>query len=82
MIVANPLAPQMGSSITVERNGHREVHEVDSSASYFHQLIAFRDAVSTGVPPITSGEDSIQTMEVIDAIYTTAGIGPRQALPH
>ena len=82
MIVENPLAPQMGSSITVERNGQREVYEVDSSASYFHQLIAFRDAVSSGIPPITSGDDSIQTMEVIDAIYTTAGIGPRQALPH
>lgn len=81
MIVKNPLAPQMGSSITVERDGTEEVYEVDSSASYFHQLVAFRDAVTAGVAPITSGDDSIQTMDVIDAIYVAAGIGPRLALP-
>ena len=82
MIVKNPLAPQMGSSITVERDGAKEVHEVDSSASYFHQLVAFHDAVKTGVSPVTSGDDSIQTMDVVDAIYVAAGIGPRRALPH
>jgi predicted dehydrogenase len=82
MIVKNPLAPQMGSSITVERDDSQDVHEVDSSASYFHQLVAFRNAVTAGVSPITSGDDSIQTMDVVDAIYEAAGIGPRQALRH
>lgn len=82
MIVMNPLAPQMGSSITVEREGTREVHKVDSSATYFHQLIAFHEAVTTGVPPVTSGDDSIQTMDVVDAIYDAAAIGPRRAFPH
>ena len=82
MIVKNPLAPQMGSSITVERDDTKEVHEVDSSASYFHQLVAFHEAVKTGVSPVTSGDDSIQTMDVIDAIYVAAGIGPRLALSH
>lgn len=82
MIVKNPLAPQMGSSITIERDGTKEVYEVDSSASYFHQLVAFHEAVKTGVSPVTSGDDSIQTMDVVDAIYVAAGIGPRRALPH
>ncbi len=82
MIVKNPLAPQMGSSTTVERDDSQDVHEVDSSASYFHQLVAFHEAVKTGVSPVTSGDDSIQTMDVVDAIYEAAGIGPRQALPH
>ncbi len=82
MIVKNPLAPQMGSSITVERDDTKEVHEVDSSASYFHQLVAFHEAVKTGVSPVTSGDDSVQTMDVVDAIYVAAGIGPRLALPH
>ena len=82
MIVKNPLAPQMGSSITVERDRTNEVYEVDSSASYFHQLVAFHEAVKTGVSPVTSGDDSIQTMDVVDAIYVAAGIGPRRALPH
>ncbi len=77
MIAMNPLAPQNGASITIETDSGREVHEVDSSATYLHQLVTFRDAVTSGVHPITSGEDSIQNMEVIDAIYTAAGIGPR-----
>ncbi|MGB1609927.1 MAG: Gfo/Idh/MocA family oxidoreductase, partial [Ilumatobacteraceae bacterium] len=77
MIAMNPLAPQNGASITIETDSGREVHEVDSSATYLHQLVTFRDAVASGVHPITSGEDSIQNMEVIDAIYTAAGIGPR-----
>jgi predicted dehydrogenase len=82
MTVKNPLAPQMGSSITIERDGTKEVYEVDSSASYFHQLVAFHEAVITGVAPITSGDDSIQTMDIVDAIYSAAGLGPRQALSH
>jgi predicted dehydrogenase len=82
MTVKNPLAPQMGSSITIERDGTEEVHGVDSSPSYFHQLVAFYEAVITGVAPITSGDDSIQTMDIVDAIYSAAGLGPRQALSH
>ena len=80
MIAMNPLAPQNGASITIETDSGREVHEVDSSATYLHQLVAFRDAVASGVHPVTSGDDSIQNMEVIDAIYTAAGIGPRPSV--
>jgi len=80
MIAMNPLAPQNGASITIETDSGREVHEVDPSATYLHQLIAFRDAVASGVHPVTSGDDSIQNMEVIDAIYTAAGIGPRPSV--
>ena len=80
MIAMNPLAPQNGASITIETDSGREVHEVDSSATYLHQLVAFRDAVASGVHPVTSGDDSIQNMEVIDAIYAAAGIGPRPSV--
>ena len=80
MIAMNPLAPQNGASITIETDSGREVHGVDSSATYLHQLVAFRDAVASGVHPVTSGDDSIQNMEVIDAIYTAAGIGPRPSV--
>ena len=80
MIAMNPLAPQNGASITIETDSGREVLEVDSSATYLHQLVAFRDAVVSGVHPITSGDDSIQNMEVIDTIYTAAGIGPRPSV--
>ena len=80
MIAMNPLAPQNGAAITLETDAGREVHEVDSSATYLHQLVAFRDAIASGVHPVTSGDDSIQNMEIIDAIYTAAGIGPRPSV--
>ena len=80
MIAMNPLAPQNGASITIETDSGREVLEVDSSATYLHQLVAFRDAIASGVHPVTSGDDSIQNMEVIDAIYAAAGIGPRPSV--
>jgi len=77
MHARNPLAPQFGAHIDLTVDGSTERLEVDPSATYLHQMRAFVDAVRTGIDPITSGDDSIDTMDVIDAIYSAAGIGPR-----
>lgn len=78
LVVANPLAPQNGdTSITVEARGATTRHEVDRSASYHHQLVAFADAVATGRQPVTSGDDIVATMACIDACYRAAGLQPR-----
>lgn len=80
----NPLAPQHGASLTLARAGHDDesipVRE-EPSATYFHQLVAFRDAVASGVPTPTGGADSIATMELIDACYRAAGLEPRPTFP-
>ncbi len=65
MIAMNPLAPQNGASITIETDSGREVHEVDSSATYLHQLVAFRDAGASGVHPVTSGATHPEQRRII-----------------
>lgn len=77
MTVVNPLAPQNGASLEVEVGGETTIHEVATTATYFHQLVAFVEAVDTGTMAITSGADSLATMKVIDACYTAAGLEPR-----
>lgn len=73
----NPLAPQFGAHIEITGPDGSEHIEVENSATYTHQMAAFVTAVETGHAPITSGADSIDTMETIDAIYLAAGMEPR-----
>jgi predicted dehydrogenase len=81
MLVTNPLAPQRGAVLRVETAAGAEEIPVETSTTYYHQLVAFREAVASGVPPLTSGSDSVATMELIDACYRAAGLGARPSLP-
>lgn len=81
MLATNPLAPQNGgSSITVDTSDGTEIHEVDGSATYLHQLIAFRDAIVAGAEFPTTADDGVRNMEIVDACYRAAGLDPRPAL--
>jgi predicted dehydrogenase len=78
MLATNPLAPQNGGALlTVETNSGKVTHEVDPSATYFHQLVAFRDAIERGAAFPTTADDGVRNMEIIDACYRAAGLGPR-----
>jgi predicted dehydrogenase len=79
LTVLNPVAPQDGASFVVENAAGLSTTEADSSTTtYLHQLVAFRDAVVSGVSPLTSGTDSIANMELIDSCYLAAGLEPRR----
>ncbi len=75
--VVNPLAPQMGNSLTVVVGDVSRTEEVDRSTTYEHQLRAFVAAVASGQAPLTGGADAIATMTAVDAIYRAAGLLPR-----
>lgn len=78
MTVRNPLAPQHGgASTTVETATGVSVHDADSSSTYVHQMVAFRDAIVDGAPFPTTPRDGVATMEIIDACYRAAGLEPR-----
>jgi predicted dehydrogenase len=80
MLADNPLAPQNGgASITVDVGGQSTTIEADRTATYFHQLVAFRDAVVDGAPFPTTADDAVENMEIIDACYRAAGLDPRPA---
>ncbi len=81
MLATNPLAPQFGGArITVASLDGTVTHEVDDSATYFHQLVAFRDAIVDGAEFPTTADDGVRNMEIVDACYRMAGLDPRPAL--
>jgi predicted dehydrogenase len=81
MRVDNPLAPQHGASLVVERQGSRVEHQVSQDTTYEHQLRAFRDAVVAGVPFPTTADEGVLNMALIDACYRAAGLEPRPTHP-
>lgn len=78
MTATNPLAPQNGGAeLTVETADRTTTEEVDPSATYYHQLVAFRDAIEHGSPFPTTAADGVRNMEIVDACYRAAGMFPR-----
>jgi predicted dehydrogenase len=78
MLATNPLAPQNGGALlTVDTDAGKITHEVDPSATYFHQLVAFREAIERGAAFPTTADDGVRNMEIIDACYRAAGLEPR-----
>jgi predicted dehydrogenase len=78
MLATNPLAPQKGGArLSVDSDGTKVTQAVARSASYFHQLEAFRDAIEHGVPFPTTADDGVRNMEIVDACYRAAGLDPR-----
>jgi predicted dehydrogenase len=80
LVAKNPLAPQHGHDLELDIGGQTTHETVDGFASYRHQLIEFVDAVHTGKPLPTMGEDSINNMKLIDSVYRAAGLPVRGAL--
>jgi predicted dehydrogenase len=80
MLVTNPIAPQSGTELVVETADGAETVEVERSATYDHQLVAFRDAVECGTAPATTGAEPIANMVVIDECYRAAGLRPRPSI--
>jgi predicted dehydrogenase len=78
MEILNPMAPQFGNRIRASLPDGVEVDEtVDGPSTYEHQLRAFTAMVSGGATPLTGGDDSINNMIAIDAIYEASGLGRR-----
>jgi predicted dehydrogenase len=78
MTATNPLAPQHGNSMLVVDTGDRVwFRPAATTSTYFHQLVAFRDAVAHGASFPTTADDGVRTMELIDACYRAAGLDPR-----
>ncbi|WP_370949916.1 Gfo/Idh/MocA family protein [Amycolatopsis sp. cg5] len=78
MRVFNPLAPQFTHRLTVRVRDHKRVEHFDRRASYDYQLDAFAAAVLRGEPVLTTLDDSIANMTVIDGIYRAAGLPLRE----
>ncbi len=70
----NPLSPHSGNSLTIRTESGITQGEVLAGRTYDHMVRAFCDHVCHGTPFSTQGDDSIQNMAAIDAIYVAAGL--------
>ncbi|RFA28094.1 dehydrogenase [Subtercola boreus] len=68
--VENLVFPSRGHSLTSRIDGVERNWTVRGEETYDHQL----DALSSGVPLLTEGADSVANMVLIDAIYAAAGV--------
>jgi predicted dehydrogenase len=78
MLANNPLAPQNGGAVitVTTADGEQQIAGADST-TYFHQMVAFRDAIAHGAPFPTTADDGVRMMELIDSCYRAAGLEVR-----
>jgi predicted dehydrogenase len=76
--VHNPFLPQDGNSLTIRTGRTTRTETSTTVPTFVFQLHALADAVLRGAPVLTSTDDAIKNMEVIDAAYLAAGLEPRQ----
>ena len=78
--VENPLSPYNANTLVVRTERGETSASIPDSSTYLHMLRAFCDHVTHGMPFPTQGEDSINNMAAIDAIYRAAGLPLRGGL--
>jgi predicted dehydrogenase len=79
LYVFNPIVPQLYHRLPGRTAEGKKSEMVPGRATYEHQLRAFAKSVLTGAPVLTSAQDAILNMRVIDRIYEKAGLTPRGA---
>jgi predicted dehydrogenase len=79
--VFNPFSPQYGHRFKVTTSLGSRKERFSRKASYDYQLEAFVAAIEDGAATPTTAVDAIRTMELIDSIYTAAGLPLRQPTP-
>lgn len=77
IVANNPMAPQMGNMLTITTAAGTTSGPVDAGISYDHMVRAFVDHLVLGAPFPTRGQDSINNMTAIDAVYKAAGLPVR-----
>ena len=78
MSVFNPVAPQAYHRLTVKTDTGKRTENLGNRPTYLYQLEAFADGVLRGKPVLTSAEDGIVNMSIIDNIYRAAGMPVRR----
>ena len=77
MRVFNWGSPQPYNRLTVTADGYSRRERVSGESSYTYQLRAFAAAVLHGEPVLTTPEDAVANMTVIDSVYQAAGLPVR-----
>lgn len=73
--------PHMDDRVIVTVGTEQRIEELGSRSSYTYMLEALRRLVRSGEPMVTDADDAVVTMQMIDDIYTAAGMSPRPLCP-
>jgi predicted dehydrogenase len=79
MRVFNPIAPQYASLLTVRSGGARRFEIPSRRPTYAYQLDTFCNAILRGQPTLTTPDDAVANMRILDAVYRAANMRPRGA---
>jgi predicted dehydrogenase len=77
--VFNPIAPQYTSWLTVRAGGGRRIEIPSRRPTYAYQLDAFCNAILRGQPVLTTPDEAVANMRVLDAVYRAANMRLRGA---
>ena len=80
LVVEAPWRLDWGGSVTLRRDGEREVVEVEGADSYTRELENLADAIEGGAPALLGRADAVGQARVIDALYRSAASGTRIAV--
>ena len=72
--------PHLDDRVVVVTEAGERVEELGKRSSYTYQLEALAAHLREGAPMGFDADDAVTTMELIDACYTAAGLGPRPRL--
>jgi hypothetical protein len=77
--VTNLVAPQHGHVLTVRRDRHETRESVPGASTFYYQLRAFVAAVRGTGQLLTTPEEAVANMCLIDQVYFAAGLQPRNS---
>jgi predicted dehydrogenase len=73
LFVRNPITPQTGHEMRWRTHGDWRHETAVSTTSYFHQLAAVEAALKNGTNLPTEGDDIVDNLAAIEAIYRSGG---------
>lgn len=74
----NPVSPHSGATLAIESDRPSAPQIVAGGETTFHyQLRHVLEVIAGRAQPVTGGEDAVNNMRAIDAIYRAAGLRPR-----
>lgn len=76
LFVRNPITPQTGHELRWRTDGEWRHETSVMATSYFHQLAAVEVALANGTPLPTEGDDIVDNLAAIEAIYRCGGYRP------
>jgi predicted dehydrogenase len=76
--IDNPVSPHAGATLSIECEAPTLPQIVSGGDTTFHYQLRHVLAVIEGrVNPLTGGDDAVNNMRALDAVYRAAGLRPR-----